>query len=410
MLGVGMDEKWKHEMFFQSLHNFADEIYSQNLAPREVKIFDLSLDENGEGMAGAYLTEGEKIEIAETLDSAGIQRIGLLGFPEPVARAEVDVAKKIAQMGFNAEMWSLASTYEDVQRAIDCGLKGTVIRCKFSDLYTAVIEPVEKRIEDFVKLAKIAGDNALKVGIMAQDITRTDLLQMDRMLNDINSEVKLDEICLADSQGIGNPLIIRYLVSHVKKIINVPIQVHCHNHVGLGTANACSAVTAGAEVVHTTVNGYGHFAGLSAMEEVAVALKVAFNVDIKIDFSKLYALSKKLQEFTGIYVQPHKAIVGEQAFSRSEEIKHINELVEREKNNDLKGFYPFLPEFVGQQARVVMAEKVTLDAVMWNLKKHGVKISNENIPLLFEKVKDWITENRRAITDDTFEELAMKYS
>jgi isopropylmalate/homocitrate/citramalate synthase len=336
----------------------------------------------------------------------GIQRIGVLGFPSPILKEEVAAARKITHAGLKAKFQTLATSKEDVDCAIEAGVWSVVLRCPMSDLYAPKVVPVDQRITDFIRLANFSRSNGLHVGMMAQDITRADPAITHKIITSVQKEFALDELCVTDSQGMGHPFALAYLIKKVRSWVPVPLAVHCHNHLGMGVANACAAVTAGASIVHTTVNGVGHFAGMPPLEEVAVALKVGFGVDIGIRFDRLVPLSKTVEQFTGMKMHPHKPVVGELMFSRSEEKKDVQELIDRRREGSLKGFFPYLPEFVGNRSKVVMAEKATRLAVEFNLAELGVKATDKETDEIHRRVKQAAMKERRIIPEDELKKIA----
>jgi isopropylmalate/homocitrate/citramalate synthase len=387
--------------------NTLPEFQAMMTLPECVELCDLTLDENGEGMAGVYMTEAEKVSLAKLLDEIGIQRIGVLGYPSPIRKQEVLAAKEITQLGLKAKCQTLVSSKEDIDCALEAGVWGIIIRKPCSDFYNVIVEPVEKKVEDFIQLATYAREQGAQVGMMAQDITRADLGATEMLICSIQDQFKLDELCVTDSQGLGNPFAFYFLVKRIKTWIDVPIAVHCHNHLGLGVANACAAVAAGAQIVHTTVNGLGHFAGMPPTEEVAVAIAIGYGVSVGIQYERLYELSKMVENYTGVKMHPHKPVTGEMMFSRSEEEKHIQELIDSTRIGVLKDYFPYMPNFVGNKPRVVMGQKVTRLAVEFNLAELGLKASSPQVDEIHMRVKCLAHDERRNVGIEELGEIAI---
>ena len=125
----------------------------------------------------------------------------------------------------------------------------------------------------------------------------------------------MDGLTVVDTFGVASPVGMHYFVKRLKERVRKPIQVHCHNAFGLAVANSLAAVEAGAETVHTTVNAISEGTGGAALEEVATAAKCLYGIDSNIKFDKLSALSKLVQERSGVRMPPHKSIVGEGIFT-----------------------------------------------------------------------------------------------
>lgn len=405
----------ENEMWIASPYGFLPEVTRGMTPPEKVEILDLTLDEDGEGMSGAHLTGEAKVEIASLLDEMGVARIGVLGFPtfnlpEEMAllRNEVAIAKEVAQTVKRAKLCSFINIKEDIDRALEVGVWGIIIRRFVTEYFDIPRIPIDQKIKEIVELGKYARGNGLHVSLLAQDFTRTspDDGYMKEVLHSVMEQFGVDEICVTDSEGLGNPFGYQYMVRLLRDWFDIPVQVHCHDHLGLGAANSCAAVTAGASVIHTTVNGLGHFAGMTALEEAAVALKIGFGIDCGIEYNRLYELSKMVQRHTGIEMPPHKPVVGDRAFVLSEDIKYIKEFIERQAAGiPMAHYLPYLPEFVGNRHFVVMAHKVTRLAVEYNLKQKGLKLPDEQIDEIYGRVKALVDREQRVVKDEEFADI-----
>ena len=411
-----MEEKYKNPMWISSPYNFMKDVNFNMEFPSNVEILDLTLDEDGEGMSGAHLSLESKIHIARMLDEIGVNRIGVLGFPSALSKDEndrlkdeIEVVKEISKTVHNSKLWTLATTKEDIDRALECKVTGVIVRKFVTDFNDIQPELLTKKISDLTDLCEYAKKGGVRVGVMAQDATRANPKEgvLRRMISSVHEKVGLDELCLTDSFGIATPFGMALLVKETLGWIDIPLQVHCHNHLGLGVANACAAVAAGAQVVHTTVNGMGHFAGLTAMEEFCVAIRIGFGIDTNIKYSNLTQLSKLVKKSTGVDVAPHKAIVGDRAFALSEDIAKVQELIDREKvRKPEREYLPFAPEFVGQSVKFVMAQKVSRLAIEQNLSENGLMASEKQMEEIITIVKYMATASNNVINNELFISIA----
>ncbi|MFC3705026.1 hypothetical protein ACFOOL_09685 [Devosia honganensis] len=406
-----MQDPWQREQWCSSPHTFIADVQAQIAFPKKIELLDLSLDENGEGMAGAHLSEDQKLAVAETLDEMGVHRIGVLGYPERITneekallKQEVTAAKRIAKAVKKSALSALATSAADIERAAEVGVRDVVIRKYVSKVQDIEPESNEKRIADFVELAEKARSLGLRVGILAQGITRANLeTDVREILTGIHAATPLDEICLTDTHGVGTPQGFAYLVRRVKSWVDVPLQVHCHNHLGLGVANACFAAAAGASVIHTTMHGLGHFAGLAPLEEVIVALSVGYGVTMDVDAQRLYALSQDIQRYTGITMPPHKAVVGSRAFVMSNDVMYNQlNLDRKDAGVPRTATLPYLPEMVGNQERVYLGIGLSRVAVKWNLALLNVEATDTEIDDIFAAALSLIEQREGEISESEF--------
>jgi isopropylmalate/homocitrate/citramalate synthase len=405
-----MTEPWIREQWFSSPQTFSPEVQGGMKFPRKIELLDLTLDENGEGMAGAHLTEEQKLTVAQILDEIGVHRIGVLGYPARVTPEEISqledevaAARKVSRLLKNARPVALATTRADIDRALQAGARDVVIRKYLSHVQDIEPEPNEKKIEDFIALGAYARERGLVVAMLAQGITRASMDDIEEILGAIHREFRLDEVCLTDTHGVGTPQGYKYLVERLKRWLPIPFQVHCHNHLGLGVANACFAVAAGAEVIHTTVHGLGHFSGLAPLEEVAVALPVGYGVDLGLCYERLFELSRLVERYTGIEMPPHKPVVGMRAFVMSNDAFYNQLNLDRARAGLPRiNTLPYLPELVGNRERVYLGEGLTRIAVVWNLRLIGVEADDADVDAIFAATNRLSQAQKRAITDEEF--------
>lgn len=405
-----MAQPWIKNQWYSSPHTFSAEVQQGLRFPDKIELLDLSLDENGEGMSGAHLTEDQKLTIAGLLDDLGVHRIGILGYPPRVTPDEVDqlkievaAAKRVAKTVKKARLVALSSTREDIDRAAECGASQVIIRQYLSHVQDITPESNAEKIENFLALASHARSHGLSVAMLAQGITRADVSDIRAILSTIDREGLLDEVCLTDTHGVGTPQGLHYLVSFIRQFLKAPIQVHCHNHLGLGVANACLAASAGAGIIHTTIHGLGHFAGLAALEEVTAALQVGYGVDLRLNLEGLFELSQLFQRFTGIEMPPHKPVVGMRAFVMANDAFYNKLNMDRAKGGVPKiNVLPFLPEVVGNRERVFLGEGLTREAVQWNIQLEGLSSSETQVDLIHASIMELVRRKEGPATDAEF--------
>jgi isopropylmalate/homocitrate/citramalate synthase len=190
------------------------------------------------------------------------------------------------------------------------------------------------------------------------------------------------------------------LISKVRDLTDLPIEIHCHDDFGLATANTIIAASAGANVLSTTMNGMGERSGNASTEEVAVALLLLYGLHLNLKYEKFYEVSRLVQELTGVKLQPHKAVVGENAFTF-------------ESGAGLEGFAkgnPFisetyLPEVVGQKFNVLLGKKSGKYSIQMKLEELSLTLPDEKVAILLKEVKEQSEHTKKPVSDEDFHEM-----
>ena len=194
-----------------------------------------------------------------------------------------------------------------------------------------------------------------------------------------------------------------FLVKEIGNVIDIPIEVHCHNDLGLALPNSLASVEAGASTVSTTVNGIGERAGITVTEEIIPALHIIFGTS-PFEMSQLTTLSKLVEEISGVKMPPHKPLTGENVTAHSSGIHQHGVLV----NPSTYEFYP--PRLMGQKRKVYIDELSGRHGIMYVAKELGLDISEETARKVLLKVKaSFSREGRRSsYTPDEIKEMIME--
>lgn len=180
----------------------------------------------------------------------------------------------------------------------------------------------------------------------------------------------MDALAVVDTFGVTTPHAMSYLIRKTRERINKPLETHFHSDFGMGVANTIMALAEGAEVMHTTVLGLGERAGNAPMEETVMALKTMYNLDLGINYDKLYPLAKLVEKLSGQRVPQNKPVVGDQLFSVESGI--IASWVKNVGDERLTEVFPFRPETVGQApSRIVFGKGSGIDTVGMSLEQMG---------------------------------------
>jgi len=349
--------------------------------PHRVYIFDTTL-RDGEQTPGVSLRIEDKQAIAEALADIGVDIIEA-GFPA-VSAGELAAIRQIKEMGLRSKICVLSRCEErDIDLAASTNADWIHIFIATSELhmkYKLKLTP-DQVLERAVKMTEYAKSYGMTVHFSAEDATRSEFEFLMRVYKSVK-DAGADSIDIPDTVGIAIPYVMRELAKMTKKVTEMPVAVHCHDDLGLATANTLGGVEGGAEIVHVTVNGIGERAGNASLEEVASALRFLYGVETHIELSKIRKVSRLVELKTGISVPKNKAIVGRNAFSHESGI-HVHGVV----SNPIT-YEPILPEEVGQTRRIIIGKHSGTHAIKKILREHGYNLDDSQVRQILARVKE----------------------
>jgi 2-isopropylmalate synthase len=361
----------------------------------KIKIFDTTL-RDGEQSPGASLNPEEKMEIARQLAKLNVDAIEA-GFAI-ASPGDFESVKAIAQQIKGPFICSLArAKKEDIDRAWEA-VKHSAKPMIHVFLATSPIH-MEKKLrmtpdkvyETAVKMVKHAKSFCPNVEFTCEDAGRSDHEFLYKVITGV-IEAGATIINVPDTVGYTTPWEYGQLVENIIKNVplikanNITVSVHCHNDLGLATANSLAAIKAGATQVECTINGIGERAGNAALEEIVMALKTRhdfFDTEVAINTKELYKTSRMVSNLTGVLVQPNKAVVGANAFAHEAGIHQAGVLIDPNTYEIMK------PEDIGlTESRLVLGKHSGRHAFADKLKEMGYVLSEENLEKAFARFKD----------------------
>ncbi|CAG7894045.1 unnamed protein product [Brassica rapa] len=279
---------------------------------------------------------------------------------------------------------------------------------------------LKKTKEEVIEMAKSSIRFAKKLGFTdiqfgCEDGGRSEKDFLCKIMGEAIKE-GVKTVTLADTVGINIPQefgkMVTYLKANTPGIDDVVVSLHCHNDLGLATANTIAGVRAGARQVEVTVNGIGERSGNASLEEIVMALKcrgayVMDGVYTTIDTSHIMAASRMVQEYTGLHVQPHKPIVGNNCFLHESGI-HQDGMLKYGSTYEI-----FSPEDIGvestESSGIVLGKLSGRHAVKVRLRKLGYEItSDEKLRDIFSRFRE-LTKQKKRITDADLNALMVLY-
>ena len=363
-----------------------------------IKVLDTTL-RDGEQTPGVSLTPLEKLRIATKLDDINVDFIE--AGSAITSEGERESIKQITKQGFNAEILSFSRPLTvDIDYCLQCDVDAVNLVVPTSELH--INDKLKTTNDKLIELSNNAvdycKDHGLIVELSAEDASRSDIdFLMDAFNNAIDHNV--DRLCVCDTVGILTPDSSFELFNSLKDL-KVPLSVHCHNDFGLAVANTLSAVKGGATEIHTTINGIGERAGNTSFEECVVSidrLLSDFSTNIKIN--EIYDISKLVARSTGVYIQPNKAIVGENAFAHESGI-HSDGII---KNSAT--YEPMTPELVGRKRKFIIGKHMGTHGLNNRLKEIGLDVNDNQLKQICDDIKD-LADKGKTVTDVDLQVIA----
>ncbi|MFD0980940.1 2-isopropylmalate synthase [Tropicimonas aquimaris] len=368
-----------------------------------VLIFDTTL-RDGEQSPGATMTHDEKLEIAQMLDEMGVDIIEA-GFPI-ASEGDFEAVRDIAEVTKNAVICGLArANFKDIDRCWEAVRHSERPRIHTfigtSELHRAIpnltMDEMADRIHETVTHARNLCDN---VQWSPMDATRTEHDYLCRVV-EIAIKAGATTINIPDTVGYTAPResadLIRMLLERVPGADEIVFATHCHNDLGMATANALAAVEAGARQIECTINGLGERAGNTALEEVVMALKVRHDImpyTTGIDTRKIMNISRRVADVSGFQVQFNKAVVGKNAFAHESGI-HQDGMLKNPQNFEI-----MRPEDVGLSAtNLVMGKHSGRAALRAKLRDLGYDLGDNQLKDVFVRFKE-LADRKKEVYDD----------
>jgi 2-isopropylmalate synthase len=370
-----------------------------------IKIFDTTL-RDGEQSPGASMNIEEKFLLAKQLAKLKVDSIEA-GFPIS-SDGDFESVKLIAQKVKGVNIVGLARAMEkDIKRCYDAVKYATkhsihtFIATSDIHIKYKLKSSKEKVLERAVAAVKYAKKLTDKVEFSAEDASRSDINFLVPLVEKV-IEAGATTINLPDTVGYAIPFeygrFIKLIIERVKNSKKAIFSVHCHNDLGLGTANSLEAIVNGARQVECTINGIGERAGNAALEEIVMALRTRKdlfeNYSTRVNPKHIYKTSKLLQNIIGVGVQPNKAIVGKNAFAHESGIHQDGILKERTTYEIMKA------EDIGlEKNELVLGKHSGRHAFTMKLKELNITLSAEQIEEAFIKFKE-LSDKKKTVYDE----------
>ncbi len=368
-----------------------------------VYIFDTTL-RDGEQVPGCQLNTIEKIEVAKTLEALGVDVIEA-GFPISSPgdfKSVVEVSKAVTSPTICALTRAVEKDIEVAAEALKYAKRGRIhtgIGTSESHIKHKLNSTPEAILERAVAAVKYAKRFVEDVEFYAEDAGRTDQEYLARVVEAV-IKAGATVVNIPDTTGYCLPFQygekIKYLMENVTGIHKAIISTHCHNDLGMATANSISAIFNGARQVEVTINGIGERAGNTSLEEIAMTLKShkSFGYETNINTPLITEASRLVSTLMNMPVQANKAIVGRNAFSHSSGIHQDGVLKNRETYEIID------PADVGvKESAIVLTARSGRAALNHHLERLGYKLNKEEITAVYQDFLK-MADNKKSISDE----------
>jgi len=356
---------------------------SESGSSRKIRILDSTLRE-GEQHPGVSFTIKQRIQIAWMLDSFGVDQIEI----SPVVSPDhMEATKTIIRQGLSANIVAHTRAIKsDVDVAIDCGATWVATYMGISDIHLSAKLKISREeakaraleVADYIKA------HGLKSRFTMEDASRTEPAFLIEMCKEMNRR-GIERISIPDTVGIMRPRGMYNLVKMVHDSIDTSktsLDVHCHNDVGLALANALAGCEAGADQIHTTIDGFGERTGIPSLAETAVALTLIYKSNNDLRLHMLKDLSKTISEYISLPVPESKPIVGDSAYKHKAGT-HLAAILRNPAAYEI-----IEPKVVGNRRKIVFGELAGKNGAAYLLSLLGLETGRHEAETLARGLKD----------------------
>lgn len=350
---------------------------------KRIKILDSTLRE-GEQHPGVSFTNKQRIQIAWMLDSFGVDQIEI----SPVVSPDhLEATKTILKQGLKADIVAhVRAIKSDVDIALKTDSTWVATYMGISDIHLSAKLKIsrEEAKSRAIEVAEYIKSHGLKSRFTMEDASRTEPSFLLDMCSEMN-KIGIERISIPDTVGIMRPNGMYNLVKMVYDSLDMSktsLDVHCHNDVGLALANALAGCEAGADQIHTTIDGFGERTGIPSLAETSIALTLIYRSDNNLRLHMLKDLSKTISQYTGLEISESKPIVGDSAYKHKAGT-HLAAILRNPSAYEI-----IEPRMVGNRRKIVFGELAGKNGAAYLLSLLGLETSRREAENLARGLKE----------------------
>ena len=369
---------------------------------KRIYIVDTTL-RDGEQTAGVVFSNEEKTTIAQMLSDLGVDQleVGIPTMGGDEKQAIKDIVKKNLKSSIMA--WNRA-VISDIEQSIDCGVDAVAVSISVSDIHiqNKLKTSREWVLDHMVKSVEFAKKNGLYVSVNGEDASRADKEFLVQFI-ETAKKAGADRFRYCDTVGVKGPFDLEEDIKYLYNKTKFDIEMHTHNDFGMATANAIAGLRGGANHVGVTVNGLGERAGNAALEEVAMALKFVYGLDVKLDTKMFRPISEYVSKAAGRDLPIWKAIVGTNMFAHESGI-HADGAIKNPKN-----YEAFDPSIVGLERQIVIGKHSGKAAIINKFSEYDINLTDVEASGILELVRAKSVSLKRSLFDKEVVKLYQDY-
>ena len=314
-----------------------------------MRILDTTLRE-GEQTDGVTFTSKQKMKIARMLADFGVDIVEA-GHPvisSYAAECVKSVANSVARLNSHTETLGHArAKIKDIDAVLACRTQwvGIFMGINPKSLMYRYQKTKQQAIDELVQAIVYAKENGLKVRYTIEDATRTSIMDIVEV-GKLTKEAGADVLSLADTVGLATPEVFYELVSKVKRTVGLNLEVHCHNDRGLALANSLAGFRAGASTIDASINRLGERCGITSLAELCLNLQLNGRGEWKLE--KLPLLSRIVEKYSNIPINPLSPVVGKNAFTHKADL-HVKAMM-----RNAHSYEPYPPKMIGRKHKIIL--------------------------------------------------------